>query len=262
VPPELFSTLQLPEKDDIFQTNNLGGYPTFLSQARDAGLRVAVSDWRKPEAERIRDLQTLPQADLSFLYLSGLDAVLHRTGDITDSAKQWAAAAVRWIHQAQHTLTAHNRQVSTVVVGDHGMAPVGRTVNPTKLVKRIRQLDPKAFLFVDSTLLRVTSSSQAVRQIVATYSEGTFVEQTDLEKLGVNVDVYGNSMIVLPEGTIFSPSFVGGNVRGMHGYLPTGASAQAALLSSMALPDTHRLEDVARVVPKLLELPGAGSWSC
>lgn len=64
--------------------------------------------------------------------------------------------------------------------------------------------------------------------------------------------------MVLDEGAVFAPSFVGGVPRGMHGYDLDAGSSQAALLSNGALSESCRsLEDVAGAILGALGLPAS-----
>jgi len=250
VPPALFAKLDVPEREDLFHAREIGGAPTFLARARDAGLRVAVSDWRRPEAERVRQLEAMPQADLAFLYLSGLDAILHRTGTIDRDARDWARAAVRWIKDARRALGA--REVRTLVVGDHGMAAVHTVVDPRPVLAKLATSE---LAFVDSTMLRISGAAPSARDALVALP-GTTLDATALAERDAPTSRYGDLIHVLPEGTIFAPSFVGGRVGGMHGYDRTARSADAALMSDAPLgPGLTRLEDVAPWVCGALDLP-------
>ncbi|HEY4116228.1 MAG TPA: hypothetical protein VGM56_00180, partial [Byssovorax sp.] len=82
VPPSLFRDLDAPEDRDLFRADEIGGCPTFLAEAREAGLRVSVADWRTSDAARADALANAPDADLSLLYFSGLDGLLHARGAV------------------------------------------------------------------------------------------------------------------------------------------------------------------------------------
>lgn len=263
VPPALFARLDVPEREDLFRARTIGGVPTFLALAREAGLRVAVSDWRTREADRVRAIEAAPDADLAFLYLSGLDAILHRDGTVGPDARAWAAAAAKWIERARRALSGPaRREVSTLVVGDHGMANVTRFVDPRPTLAALAPLLRGAFVFVDSTMLRVATppgTADAVRAVFRDL-DGTVLGAPELAARDAPSDgSYGDLVFLLPEGTIFAPSFVGGRVRGMHGYDRASASACAALLSDAPVGDVTRLESVAPWICSALRLEGAAA---
>ena len=262
IPPAAFASLDVPEREDLFQSPTIGGVPTFLARAREAGLRVTVSDWRAAERDRVRSIEAAPDADLSFLYLSGLDATLHRDGLAGDAAKAWAVEARRWIARARMALArgARRRDVSVLIVGDHGMADVTRVVDPRPTMRALASAVRDRFVFVDSTMLRVhaAEASDEVRKILEALP-GQVLDMSDLAQREAPPDgAYGDLVALLPEGTIFSPSWVGGRVRGMHGYDRSSASANAALLADAPIPGSvTRLEDVSALVAQRLDLPVA-----
>ena len=89
VPPSLFRDLDAPEDRDLFRAAEIGGCPTFLAEAREAGLRVSVADWRTSDAARADALAKAPDADLSLLYFSGLDGLLHARGAVDAEGESW-----------------------------------------------------------------------------------------------------------------------------------------------------------------------------
>lgn len=259
IPPAAFASLDAPEREDLFVCPKVGGAPTFLARAREAGLRVTVSDWRTAEPERVRAIEATPDADLAFLYLSGLDAILHRDGSVGDAAHAWAAEARRWIARAQRALASGTRprEVSVLVVGDHGMAEVTHVIDPRPTVSALSSLVRGRFVFVDSTMVRVHAgeAKEEARALLATFP-GKVLDAEGLKERDAPSDgTYGDLVALLPEGTIFAPSWVGGRVGGMHGYDRASASANAALLSNAPIPASiARLEDVSTLVTQRLGL--------
>ena len=60
---------------------------------------------------------------------------------------------------------------------------------------------------------------------------------------------YGNALFLLSEGAIFAPSYLGGSVRGMHGYDLDTKSSRAAVACDRELPANVRsLADVAGLI--------------
>ncbi|HEX4448756.1 MAG TPA: alkaline phosphatase family protein [Polyangiaceae bacterium] len=261
VPPALFAQLDVPEKEDLFTAPDIGGAPTFLAAAREAGLEVGASSWRLPESERVAAIEARASADLAFLYLSGLDGILHQDGALSARAAEWARSAVGYVERARRALAggrAERRDVRTLVVGDHGMATVRTVVDPRPVVARIRAADPRAFAFVDSTMLRVTPTGANQASVRRALSDlpGVLLDADGLRLRGAPTDAgYGDLVALLPEGSLFAPSYVGGFVRGMHGYDRTCPSADAAILSDAPIAGrVTRLEDVAPWVFDALDL--------
>ena len=253
VPPELFTNLDIPEKEDLFQATRIGEASTFLQRAREAGLRVVATDWRLPEAQRVEQIEQMADADLAFLYLAGMDAILHKDGEVSDDARRWAKEAARWIQRAQKALGKNGRTVRTLVVGDHGMAKITDVVDPRPTVRRLQGLVRKAFIFVDATMFRVGADRDVLPKIRKELEKlpGKVLDEEQLQQRGADPHRYGDLIQVLPEGYLFVPNFLGGFVKGMHGYDWMTPSARAAVLSDAPVAD--RLETLEDIAPWVLE---------
>ncbi len=235
VPPKVFTWVDAPEKEDLFQTRDIGGYPTFLAQAREAGLSVYASPWQMPERERWQHafdhLRTFAPK-LSFLYAPTLDGILHTDGLGGQRAALEASKIAGKIDRAQRILRrASTEEVVTIVVGDHGMADVRRVIDP-----RGAKLETLGIQhFIDSTMLRMWGSkdklAQASRRIVDAGWGGEWIAGAQLAARGIPGSD-GHAVYLLGEGSLFAPSFLGGAVRGMHGYDLTAPSSRSAVLSS------------------------------
>jgi len=260
VPPEAFRWLEVEERDDLFATERVGQATTFLSRARSAGVEVFASPWQLAEDARwqhtFESVRRRP-AELTFVYASALDGALHHAGNESESARNALRTISERIDRTRELLARGGNKVTTLVVGDHGMADVQHVVDPRPLVARLAGVR----VFVDSTLLRLWGPEGAIaearRVLHGALPELTFLDREALarEQLPVAGSPYGDAIGVLPEGQLFSPSFVGGKVRGMHGYHPSGSSADAALLADFPIPAQVRsISDVASLVDAQLGL--------
>jgi hypothetical protein len=262
VPPKHFRWLGLPEREDLFTARDIGGAPTFLAEAREAGLSVYASPWQLPEAERWEQaIQALGEKrpELAFLYCAELDAILHREGNEGPEAEAAIQRIASRIDRARTAMAKGGADVVTFVVGDHGMADIHATVDPRRLIEQIGSTR----VFVDSTMLRCWGNPSEIAQLRSEIDRalwpGTFM---DIESLRDNEvptrnAPYGNAFFVLDEGVMFAPSFLGGAARGMHGYGLSSPSCFAALASDHPLPDDCRsLADLAPLVRSTLGLYG------
>ena len=261
VPPAAFAWVDVPEREDLFTAPAIGGAPTFLAEARDAGLSVHSADWRLPEERRWAQSEAALREgpDLAFLYAPEMDGALHTTGNASPAAKAAAARIGDRIARAQETLTRAGRTVTTIIVGDHGMADVGRVIDPRPVLAKLG-----GRVFVDSTMLRVWGNRAAIDAARAATDRlrapGKWLETSDLvaREAPTNGSPFGDAIFVLDEGALFAPSFAGGAVRGMHGYDLGSPSSHAAIASNdEAVLACTRLTDVAGVVRRKLGL-GSG----
>lgn len=258
VPPEHFTWLDVPEREDMFTAETVGGARTFLSDARAAGLSVYASPWQTPEPRRWVDAYSALQAglpDLTFLYTPALDGIMHREGTRGPEAFDVMERIVRNIDRAREILTQDGVDLTTLVVGDHGMADVHTDLDPRSVLHRL----PNMRVFVDSTMMRFWGDqhelSAARLEVERAGFPGQWLDKRMLSQRKVPVDRYGSAIFLLDEGAIFSPSFLGGRLSGMHGYDFGSASARAALVSDCPIPpDCRSIASVAGLVRRELGL--------
>jgi hypothetical protein len=260
VEPSMFRWLDIPEREDLFEAKDIGGVRTFLSEARARGIDVYAARWSLDEATRWRvafkALRTRP-ARLTFLYSSELDGVLHAHGPDERSGESVLERVAARIAEARGILSRDGSRVRTVIVGDHGMASVRKTIDPRAVLERagVRH-------FVDSTMVRLWGTGAQIELVrLAAERAGwpvRLIDRAGLEAWSVGVDEspWGDAWLVLDEGVLFAPSHVGGFVRGMHGYGPDASSSRAALCSDGAIdPSVTELRSVAGWVRSMM-----GAW--
>lgn len=260
VPPEAFRWLDIPEREDLFRAETIGRSQTFLAAARAAGLGVYTADWRLTENERWRDAFAAIEArqpDLTFLYSTALDGHLHEHGNESQRTEHVMNLIAQRISRAREILAKDSRPLVTIVVGDHGMADVMHTVDPRPLAARLRVEQA----IVDSTMWRFWGDdltlSYVRKNLESSNIPGSWLDLRALRTRGVPVvgAPFGQAIWLLPEGTIFAPSWVGNKARGMHGYDVGSQSSLAALASDdTAITHCHSLTDVASVIRKHLGL--------
>ncbi len=251
VPPEAFPWLDLPEREDLFTASEIGGAPTFLARAREAGRTVYASPWQLPEEERLAHAHAALVArppDLAFLYCAGLDGVLHAEGNDGQRARSVRARIAGHVERARDQLRRGGAEVTTLLVGDHGMADVRRVIDPRPLTA-----NTSARAFVDSTMLRLWGSAEALAQsrlrLERARVPGRWLDSAALAARAAPTagSPYGDAIFLLDEGCLFAPSWVGGRARGMHGYDLHCGSAAAAIASDAPLPEG--LDSLAGLAP-------------
>lgn len=265
VPPQAFSWLDAPEREDLFAARDVDGARTFLADARDAGLSVYASPWQLTEEARwAHAFEALARKpELTFLYSAELDALAHRHGPDSAALRPALRTLAQRVHRARELLSEGGDPVTTLVLGDHGMAGVRRVVDPRAATEQSR-----ARTFVDSTMLRAWGDARSLGRLRAACEAarwpGRWLDRAALEALEVRTEgsPWGDAFFQLEEGALFAPSYVGGRVAGMHGYGPDAPSARAALLHEGlegAVPGSLRA--VAPAVRRALGLAGAEAAS-
>jgi Type I phosphodiesterase / nucleotide pyrophosphatase len=256
VPPEAFHWLDIPEREDMFQAESIGRARTFLADARQCGLAVYTANWRLPETPRWQAaLSTIAQQkpDLTFLYSTELDAHLHEVGNDALRTDEVLSRIARRIGRARELLSNDGRPLVTVVIGDHGMADVTRTIDPRPLASQLHIEQA----IVDSTMWRFWGDDSALsttrKSLESSSIPGSWLDLRALRARGNPVvgTPFGQALWLLPEGSIFAPSWVGNKARGMHGY-DVGTQSSLAVLASddTSIGHCNALTDLAPLVRK------------
>lgn len=259
VPPELFEWLDMPERDDMFQAADIGGVRTFLADARDAGLSVYSAPWQLPEKQRWEhSLAALrsQKPDLAFLYATELDGVMHQEGPNAPVVTDVVCRITAHIERARDIMSTDGASLTTLVVGDHGMAEVSNIVDPRKMLARVGNLR----LFVDSTMIRAWGSDSDLCKLRLEIEKeswsGKWLAGAELASRKVpKHDVFGRAIYVLEQGSIFAPSFLGGRIAGMHGYDINCSCSKAALVSDCPIDESVTgIDHIAGIVRSRLAL--------
>jgi len=262
VPPSAFPWLDLPEREDLFTADRVGGARTFLADARDAGVRVYAAPWQLPEPRRwdhAHAALSLDPPELAFLYAAELDAALHQHGNASAAAAGALDRISTHIERAREEMSRGGARLTVLVVGDHGMADVHSAIDPRDVVAKLERDHMR--VFVDSTMLRLWGTEPSLERARATLEAarfpGKWLDATALAARDAPVRgaPYGDAFFLLDEGALFSPSYVGGRVHGMHGYdLETGSSRAALASDAPISPECTSITSVARVVRDRLGL--------
>jgi hypothetical protein len=211
-----------------------------------------------PEEQRWAHTEAVLRAqrpELAFAYATELDGALHRAGNGSAEARLAMRRITTRIERASEAMRAGGGEVTTIVVGDHGMADIGRVVDPRGLLRRLRGVRA----FVDSTMLRLWGDDRTLARARAVVEgeglPGQWLDAgaLDARQAPTHGAPYGSALFLLEEGSLFAPSFVGGAMCGMHGYDVDSPSAHAAIASDTPIPEGCRsLTDVAPWIRSLL----------
>jgi len=179
----------------------------------------------------------------AFLAASHLDHVMHAHGIGTkeyDGAVEDACqmAATLW-----DALQARGNGGSLALVSDHGMCTVTRSVS-IDLESKFPGAGRRYGYFVDATMLRIWCEDPELLTQLHEFVEeqslpGRILDETERRRWGVSTDGFGQLLLLLDEGAMFAPSFMGRTAaEAMHGYLPSLPSQAGLLLCSEDLTST------------------------
>lgn len=272
MPFDVLPLFDYSEKRDIYKPGGiLTGLPTIFTLWREAGLKVHVSNWNLPEAQRVAEAKAAVasgEPDCMYLYLADLDAVLHRVGPDVKAAEEMLASYDRTLHELVEAAKAHYGEVSLHLFSDHGMTAVTKTVDIMGKIEATGLRFGKDFVAVyDSTMARfwfLTPESRAkIEKAMAEVKEGRWVSGSELQEFGCDFrdDVYGQAYFLLDPGVLLCPGFMGNKpIAGMHGYDPRDKDSVALYATNdPSGPIPRRLEDLYEVmsVPAIQAMQGA-----
>lgn len=245
-PFDVLKYFDYSEKKDIYQPGGiLGGQPTIFDELRSSGLPFTMSDWRRSEVDNFAHMQdelSKGDAGFAYLYLAGLDGILHAEGTASERVGQHLRWYERELNKLLETARCQYSDVRLYVFSDHGMTDVTRHLD---LIKRIDELPlefGKDYLaYYDSTMARFwfnrPESEELIRDLLSNVEGGRELREQELKDYGVlfNDGRYGELIFLCDPGVLICPSFMGKKpLVGMHGYDPHDQDSVASFATTSA----------------------------
>lgn len=164
-------------------------------------------------------------------------------------------------------LLSQHGEPNVVVISDHGMTEVTERINLIEVLKPW-ELGRDYVVFLDSTMARFWDVGLIPLDQIVTRLEqtdlGRFLTHSDQMRYGLNFNDnrYGDVILLLNPGYLFSPSFmempyvpfVSTEVQGMHGYAPDESSTRGVFLYHGSSPLSGKPSSVVDVISALEEL--------
>jgi len=170
-----------------------------------------------------------------FISFVDLDYVSHEYGVGSLEYKQKVMKLDAWICNLCRDFERHHEDCNLVILSDHGMANIKRTVaiNPEATVGPVS--NNTYVYFLDSVILRIWLFDPSLEGRINAYLNqlgcGRILGQRERGDFGLTSSVWGDSILVLDEGYVFSPNFFGLKTpKAMHGYHPSLESQKGLLL--------------------------------
>jgi hypothetical protein len=227
------------EKRDIYEPGGInGGQSTIFDWLRREGVPTHRTDWRSSERAAIDALaddlkERRPR--FVYLYLAGLDGILHAHGTTSQLVDAHLAFYERELRHLLQLARRHYGDVRFHLFSDHGMTDVTTTCD---LMARVEgtglRFGVDYAAAYDSTLARFwflkPGTRDAVTKVLNDESAGRILGDEELRALGCDFPRhrYGELFFLLNAGVLLCPSFLGLTpLKGMHGYHPSEPTARA-----------------------------------
>ena len=220
----------------------------------------------------VRALREKP-ADFYLLYIGDGDGTGHDFGPHSPEAREMNRRVdARFRHVSEAFFREHPAG-SLLVIGDHGMLPVERTIKPRPIIREaarrtglrpVRDYD----LFLDSTMIRLWMKTDAARRVFselfAIHPEFSAHGRLLTRELAADLHVpppgsgYGDLLWIASPGVLVFPDYFHYRhpCRGMHGYEThvSGQKGFAIALGERVAPGVLDEKELIDVCPTLCHL--------
>lgn len=243
VPVELLPFFDVCEKNDLYGPGGLSPRQSIFDRLQGEGVPYRVYSYHHfndTEAvdRAVEDLNG-DAAEVYFVYLSELDAFLHRNVDSPDAVSAELgkyAASIRRIYAAA---TAKSSDCGFFVFSDHGMTATRETFDLKGAVETLGCRLPHDYIALyDSTMARFWFfNPEARRKIEALLSSldcGSVVSEQEQKAFGIDFDHnrFGDLIFMMKPACLIHPSYMGRVPwKGMHGFHPDEPTSSATLLA-------------------------------
>jgi hypothetical protein len=265
IPLELLPCFDLARKRSIWEAGGEAGDTLFDALER-ASVPYRVWNHRTPENRNFEALLEAVGGEERFLmlYTAELDALMHRVGTDHPEVRAKLEWYESWLDRILERAARRNRPVELLVISDHGMRDVERTIDLLGEIARGGwRLGHDYLAFFDATLARFWGSRSVLDEIDR-FMEGIEgierLREEEARRLHCHFPDgrFGRRIYLADPGWIILPNFLGrGPMAAMHGYHPEDDHSPGVLLARSA--DRPLPERLVQIRPYLLELLGVGT---
>jgi hypothetical protein len=195
-----------------------------------------------------------------FVYTAELDALMHRVGVAHEAVGAKLARYEAFLDDLRRRARADGVDLSLVLLSDHGMTPVRRTVDPWgALNRRGLALGRDYLAFFDSTMARVWADERVDAAVAGVFEgAGRRLSDDELASLGCLFSgrEYGRSIFLADPGVLLVPSFMGSRpIAAMHGYHPSDRHSHGCFMSTTSRPGPDSILGFKSYLQRMLDAP-------
>jgi len=161
-----------------------------------------------------------------YLKFNCLDHLGHKFGPEPSMFKEQLIGIDKYAEQVVTLLQRKRHRLNVLILADHGMSKVRKTVNILEDLRQLRsQLYEDYVVFADSTMIRFWFFTEKAIHEISDFLQqtrcGHILSTAEKNLLKIPLDPkYGEIIYVVDEGHLIHPSFFHSKseVKGMHGY--------------------------------------------
>jgi hypothetical protein len=214
-------------------------FATYRHESRDVpdlfqilGKHGVRSAWIEPklnsmERQVLRNTVNLfRKSDLIVLKLNSLDRLGHKYGPLSTEVRERVKYLDGIVEEAISMLQSKINNFSFIIMSDHGMTPIEKTINIEEILEKETRIKPlRDYIpYIGSTFASFyilnKKAEGTINEILQSIGEYGKILSEEEELLGINRELYGHIIFVLNEKIVFHPNFFQKREipRGMHGY--------------------------------------------
>ncbi|MEM4708890.1 MAG: alkaline phosphatase family protein [Fervidicoccaceae archaeon] len=208
------------------------GIPGLFQILRKHDIR---STWVEPRLSSIEKqalknaIGLLKKYDFVVVKLNSLDRLGHKYGPFSSNVRKRVKYLDDIVEEAINMLQSKISNFSFIIMSDHGMAPVEKTIDIERIleketrIKLLRDYIPYIGSTFASFYIFNKKAEAIINELLQRIGEYGKIVSEEEELLGINRELYGHIIFTLNEKIIFYPNFFQKREipKGMHGYIYT-----------------------------------------
>lgn len=219
------------QSKETFEKGAVGNVTTLFDVFRGTGVQyIYIEPWIRGDKGVLDKAKKMinhgNKYDFWYLKFNHLDHLGHKFGPEPSTFRDQLTEIDRYVEQVVTLLQRKRHKLNVLILADHGMSKVRKTVNILEDLRQLRsQLYEDYIVFADSTMIRFWFFTEKAIHEISDFLQqikcGHILSTKEKTLLKIPLDPkYGEIIYVVDEGYLIHPSFFHSRseVKGMHGY--------------------------------------------
>ena len=231
MPPAALPYFESSQLKETFEQRAVNQTTTIFDVFRRKGVRyVCIEPWIRGDKGVLDKAKKVIHHhdghDFLYIKFSHLDHLGHKFGPEPSTFQDQLTRIDKYAEEVVTLLQRKNQSINVIIIADHGMSKVHKTVNILKELRQMRsQIYEDYIVFADSTMIRFwffnEKAACEIFDLLNQFKCGHILSKPEKELLKIPLDPhFGETIFVLDEGYLLHPSFFNSTseMKGMHGY--------------------------------------------